>query len=456
MQLIQQFGPLIFALSSVLFLSVLYWDERVQRVALEKRCKNVLDADAEATRVISVLTAKEQRIESQIHAANRQLSELDSQYSEKKKIFDKLLSEISIFDERLAFYEIGVYEPHFNFDDSEKFKSAIEAVRAERKALIVANKAVVCSTKWTVEGSRRKGEVMTARNTKLTLRAFNNECEAAIANTRWSNAKAMEKRIVKASEQLNKLNEPNQITVTKKYVDLQLRELRLTHEYREQLRAEREEKAEVARLAREEQKLQRDMEQALKDEQHYARLLDQARDEAARISGPRLEALEDQIRALERDLSEATANAVRALAMAEQTSSGYVYIISNIGSFGVDVVKIGLTRRLDPMERIKELGDASVPFSFDTHAIIYSDNAPALERALHAEFEGERINSQNFRKEFFRVSLPKVEDAVRRLAPTASFFNNIEAQEFRETVAKRNAQLAYQSDRQRNTFPIAV
>jgi len=128
--------------------------------------------------------------------------------------------------------------------------------------------------------------------------------------------------------------------------------------------------------------------------------------------------------------------------MAERTRSGYVYIISNIGSFGDGVVKIGLTRRLDPMDRVRELGDASVPFTFDTHAVIYSDDAPALERALHAEFDPTRINAQNYRKEFFRASIEQVEEAVARLAPGSSFFKDIEAQEYRETLARRQTKLA--------------
>ena len=123
------------------------------------------------------------------------------------------------------------------------------------------------------------------------------------------------------------------------------------------------------------------------------------------------------------------------------TRSGYVYIVSNIGSFGDDVVKIGLTRRLDPDDRVRELGDASVPFKFDTHAIIYSEDAPALETALHQEFSDRRINASNLRKEFFRVTLDEVEEAVRKLAPDASFLKDREAQEWHETLALRKQAL---------------
>ena len=142
--------------------------------------------------------------------------------------------------------------------------------------------------------------------------------------------------------------------------------------------------------------------------------------------------------------------------MAEMTKSGYVYVISNVGSFGEDVVKIGLTRRLDPDDRVRELGDASVPFSFDTHAMIYSDEAPALEAALHRRFAERRINMTNFRKEFFRVTLTEVEQAVTELAPSASFFKDREAQEWHETLARRNQSLLELKDAVKSTLPTTI
>jgi hypothetical protein len=294
---------------------------------------------------------------------------------------------------------------------------------------------------------------MTNRNIRLTLRAFNNECEAAIANTRWNNVNAMEKRIVRAQEQIDKLNASNTTYISPQYVELKLRELYLTHEYREKIKAEREERAEAARLAREEQKLQRDLERAQEEEGHYAKLLERAKAEARQIVGPQLKAFEQQIATLEKDLAAAQAKTERAKAMAERTRSGYVYVISNIGSFGEGVIKIGLTRRLDPVDRVRELGDASVPFTFDTHAMIYSDDAPAVERALHAEFEATRINMQNMRKEFFRASIEDVEAAVIRVAPEAQFFRDIEAQEYRETLARRQNELEREAALQSAEFP---
>lgn len=408
----------------------------------KERFAGIVNADEEEARV---RTATAEQV--------RDLEDLKLSYAEKKAIYDRLLHEIAIFDERLSFAEMGVYEPHFEFTDSEEYKEQIRAAREDQKAMVSAKAAVYCTIDWTVDGSRARGQTMTNRNIRLTLRAFNNECDAAIANTRWNNVNAMEKRIFRAQEQVDKMNESTATIISPRYVQLKLKELYLTHEYREKLKAEREERAEAARLAREEQKLLRDLERAEEEEAHYARLLEKAKAEAAAVVGPQLKAFEEQVTILERDLAKAHAKAERAKAMAERTRSGYVYIISNIGSFGEGVVKIGLTRRLDPVDRVRELGDASVPFTFDIHAIIYSDDAPALERALHAEFEPTRINAQNLRKEFFRASLEEVEAAVTRLAPEAPFFRNTEAQEYRETLARRQSKLEREAAIESLHFP---
>jgi hypothetical protein len=423
---------------ATIVLGVLYFRQRAatarseeQLQAMEDRFKPVIDQDVEIGRLKAI---RDQLVS--------EADDLKASYSDNRATYDRLLKEVAMFDEKLAFAEMGIYEPHFDYTDSEQYKTAIQRVRDEQKRLVSEKTAVVCSTAWQVDGSAAKGQTMINRNIRLTLRAFNGECDAAIANVRWNNANAMEKRIVNASEQIDKLNASNATTITSRYLRLKLDELHLTHEFREKLKAERDERAEMARAAREEQKLIRDMERAEDEEARYQRLLDKARNDAARSAGSQMEAYSEKIRMLEKDLAEAHARVERAQAMAEKTRSGYVYIISNVGSFGDQVVKIGLTRRLDPVDRVRELGDASVPFVFDTHAIIYSDDAPALERRLHSSFEKTRINTQNYRKEFFRASIEEVEAAVKQIAPNASFFRDVEAQEYRETLARRNAALA--------------
>lgn len=361
-------------------------------------------------------------------------------YKEKRAFLDNLNEQVAVYDERLAFAELGVYEPHFDFTDSESYKEEIKDCREKQKWMVSAKTAVSANNGWTVDGSKAKGQTMINRQIRLTMRAFNNEAEAAIANVRWNNVNAMEKRIHAAVKSINDSNSSMQITISSGYIDLKIEEIRLTHEYREKLKVEKDERAEAARISREEAKLTRDAEAAEREELKYQALLDKAKKEAEGVVGNK--DLAEKVAKLEADLAAAHAATERARAMAEMTKTGYVYIISNIGSFGEDVVKIGLTRRLDPDDRVRELGDASVPFLFDTHAMIYSENAPALEAALHSEFAAQRINLQNMRKEFFRVSIDTVEEAVTRLAPDASFFKDREAQEWHETMARRNASLA--------------
>lgn len=407
--------------------------------ATQKEALGRLAADHEATKAkYSGVISQEvevARLQGIATSLTSDIERLRASYAEKRALFDRLESQVAIYDERLAFAELGLYEPHFDFTDSEEFKAKIVEVRDRQKAMVSAKQAALCPTEWTVDGSKAKGATMINRQMRLTMRAFNNECEAAIANVRWNNVVAMEKRVLAAAASIDKENTSMKLSLNDRFVALKIEELRLTHEYRELLKREKEERAEMARAEKEEKKLLAEAEAAEREEAKYQALLEKARKEA---NG---EGNAQRIAELEAALAAAHLASERARAMAEMTKSGYVYIISNVGSFGDDVVKIGLTRRLDPDDRVRELGDASVPFSFDTHAMIYSDAAPALEAALHKEFAERRINMSNFRKEFFRVSLDDVEAAVARLAPTAGFFKDREAQEWHETLARRNASL---------------
>lgn len=389
------------------------------------------EIEALNTKYASIISIESEmdRLRSSAEQARKDTDEVRIQYAEKRSILKKLEQQVAIYDERISFAELGVYEPHFDFGDSDTYKESIKAVRERQKAMVSSKEATTCPTNWTVDGSRSKGQTMVNRQTRLTMRAFNNECEAATANTRWNNVVAMEKRILNAAKQINNANASMHLVIHEDYVALKLDELHLTHEYRERLKIEKDARAELARAEREEKKLIAEAEAAEREERRFAGLLNKARSEAGVDMS--------RIAELEAELAAAHAKSTRARAMAQMTRSGYVYIVSNIGSFGDDVVKIGLTRRLDPDDRVRELGDASVPFKFDTHAIIYSEDAPALETALHQEFSDRRINASNLRKEFFRVTLDEVERAVKKLAPDASFLKDREAQEWHETLALR-------------------
>lgn len=427
--------------------------------ALE-RYAAIVDMEAEVERLRALGQSQVDEAQSKVSSLNGEaramqdnIRELRDDYKQKRSTYDRLRSELAIFDERLALAELGVYEPHFDFGDSEVFKATIKDTRDDQKDMVKSKTAVFGTKEWTVDGSVKKGETMINRAVRITLRAFNNECEAAIANTRWNNVQAMEKRIIRARDAIDKLNASNNVIISEDYLRAKLRELRLTHEYREQLKIERDERAEASRLEREEKRLRQEAKAAQKEEERYQQLLEKARGELGVVTS---DAHRAKVEELEKLLAEAHVKTERAQAMAEKTKSGFVYVISNIGSFGDNVVKIGLTRRLDPSDRVRELGDASVPFLFDTHAMIYSEEAPALEAALHAEFADQRINAANMRKEFFRVTLSEVEDAVQRLAPDADFHTDIEAQEFYETLAKRKELAERLADNDARDLPVEI
>lgn len=290
------------------------------------------------------------------------IEKLRGSYKEKKIIFDNLVKEAAIYDETIELAELGFYKPHFDFDTSELYKDKINSVKYEQKQMIRNKEAIYCEIEWTVEGSKAKGRTMTNRNIRLTARAFNNECDAAISKVRWDNALRLEQRLEKVFNAINKLNVSNKIEISNHYLELKLKELRLSHEYKEKKQQEKEEQAEIRRQMREETKLLQEMDKAVKEEEKYQKLLAKVMEDAEKVTGVKLEKLKEKMESLEKELAEAQAKSERAKSMAEQTKIGHVYVISNVGSFGEDVYKIGMTRRLEPLDRVRELGDASVPF----------------------------------------------------------------------------------------------
>jgi len=407
---------------AVFILATFLINSRAKLKKIEDKYSAIIDVDAEVEK------SKKQKTELDIDIA-----ELRESYTEKRVVFDKLVREAAIYDEEIQLAELGFYKPHFDFETSEKYKEEISKVKKEQKEMVSSKEAIYCTTEWTVEGSKAKGRTMTNRGIKLTARAFNNECDAAISNTRWNNVERMAQRLEKAFDSINKMNQSNAIFISNDYFNLKLKELRLAYEYADKKQQEKEEQQEIKRKMREEAKLKQELDKAEKDEDKFKKLLEKAQLEAEKSAGSKLEALNEKIASLSQELQEAHEKSERAKSMAQQTKIGHVYVISNVGSFGEDVYKIGMTRRLEPLDRVKELGDASVPFTFDVHAMIHSEDAPALENALHKKFDLKRLNLVNSRKEFFRVNLSEIEEEVHNISPDAEFIETAEARDYRES-----------------------
>jgi hypothetical protein len=280
-----------------------------------------------------------------------------------------------------------------------------------------------------------------------------------IAKVKWNNAEKSKDRIVKAFETINKLGATHNIEIMTDYVGLKLKELSLTYEYELKKYEEKEEQRRIREQMREEEKAQREFERAQReaeDEEYgYAKALEKAKIELQSKGQENNDMLLERVRLLEQQLQEAHEKKERAVAMAQLTKVGHIYVISNIGSFGEDVYKMGMTRRLDPLDRVRELGDASVPFHFDVHAIIYSENAPQLEYELHQKFSDRRINRVNIKKEFFRVSLNEIESFVNEHTGASIEFTKVaEAKDYRETLTlSERLKAEIKSEPQSNKFP---
>ncbi len=408
------------------------------------------------------VSKEQERIAKETELQTRELENLRGSYKEKRALFDKLEAQLGSLEEAADFADLGVFEPHFELDSHAEYVEAIKQNRAEQKEMVRDKDAVICRTNWTVDGKKGEGTKMANRGIRLSLRAFNNECDVIIRKVNWKNKQAARDKIIRAREAIDKLNESLSVAITDNYLSLKLDELDLVHqealkkeEEREKLREQREREREEAKAQRE---FQAELRRQEKREKERAAALTEARKELAEANEEERASLEARIAELEGQLTEAQAAMTRVKSMAEQTRMGHVYVISNVGAFGDRVFKIGMTRRLEPMERVKELGDASVPFPFDVHAMIFSEDAPTLEKDLHESLNTDRVNKVNMRKEFFRVEMEKLRNLLDERFPGTLFEAEPDSREYLGSLeAQQLSEKAKVShDHERQEFPAEI
>lgn len=399
--------------------------------------QSIIDIETEHERIRSSFEQEQEQTRKIIKELNLRQGNIESEISDAEGKLIALKEEITLLEDLVDIQSFGLYQPKYDFGTADEYKERLDDIRAKQKAMIRQKIAIVCSTEWTIDGNKTKGRQMTDRQIKLMARAFNGECDSIIPKVRYNNFDRIEKRIKSAYEAINKLGEPNHCRIEFDYLSLKYEELHLVHEYQEKLQAEREEQRRIREQIRDEQRAQRELEKAQqeaeKEEERYQKALDKARQEVEQATGEKHDKLQSEIGHLNELLLEAQANKERAMSRAQMTKSGHVYVISNIGSFGENIYKVGMTRRLEPTDRVRELGDASVPFRFDIHAMIYSEDAPTLENEIHRILEKRSVNRINTRKEFFNVSLEEIEDIVQKHDVNAEFIRVPAAEEFRKT-----------------------
>ncbi len=384
---------------------------------------------------LSDAEAEEQALRREASEHQTQSTKLQQYSADLQQQIHLLQRELDALTEAQELQEFGVYQRRYDLDTAEAYKQRIEEVRDRQKGLVKNGEAAVCSTQWHVEGSYAKGQKMVREQLKLMLRAFNGECDAAIARVKYNNVQAMEKRIERAFSAVNKLGASKQCFITDEHLRLKLQELFLTHEHEEKRQEEKEEQRRIKEQMREEQRIQKEREKAIKEaekeEARHEEALRRARDEIENATEAQRAKLQEEIAQLQQQVEDAK----RKKSRAETTRSGHVYILSNIGSFGEHIYKIGMTRRLEPLERVRELSDASVPFGFDVHAMVYCEDAPSVESALHGKFDERRVNKVNLRREYFHVGLDEVAEAVRQLHGDFKLTKLAEAPEYYQTLA---------------------
>lgn len=342
----------------------------------------------------------------------------------------KLKTEIDTLNKKVVLEAINL-SPYESVS-SEECKDKLVVLRMKQDELIKADKALVVTS----EDSKK----ILNNNVKQLLRCFNSESKAIISNVTVKNVETARGNIKKSFEVLNKIFSTDGVALSYEYLEMKLEELNLV--YASELK--REEEREIQRAIREqlleEEKVRKEIErEKAKIEKEEAQFKNEAgklmkylqkctNDIEKNLYIEKIKELEDKLKLLEKDKE-------NVLQREQNTRAGFVYIISNIGSFGESVYKIGMTRRLEPMDRIKELSDASVPFPFDVHAIIFSEDAPALENILHQTFRSHEVNKVNSRKEFFKVSLDNIKSVVtENYNATVQFIDIADATEYRESL----------------------
>jgi hypothetical protein len=433
--------------------------------------QSINDVEVEVNKRKSEFEKTVQEFEHKVEIQQIKLDTITNKFEEKKTSLIELEEKLKIYSNELEFVEYGLYEPIFNYETSEEYKEALKRNYNKQKTLLKENKAITSNEDEIYFQSKYKFLTTSYKKSissykKLISNAFNSECDAIISKVRWDNIEKMKDILndifyrinsnsrefcgflllqnsivngITQNDSFNKQYSNHMIEITKEFLDLKLEELALNHEYHIKKQNEKEEERRIKELMREEEKARKEYEKAERDAEIQESKVQKAIDEARKLlkeEGADYNSLNEKIAFLERKLSEVQELKARALSMAQQTKRGFIYIISNIGSFGENVYKIGMTRRLEPTDRVRELGDASVPFQFDIHAMIFSENAPSLEYELHKAFADKKLNQVNYKKEFFKITLDEIESKIKDLNLNVEFIKIPEAMQYRESINK--------------------
>lgn len=382
---------------------------------------------------LETMRASLQRELEQIQAIRKDsMAELATIKAKADALMENARKTVVETEELALLQEAGIYHYRHPLTDAVAYQKELKRIEDQIKTMVKKDGgAVLATTDWTVNGSAAQGRKMVGETTKLMLRAFNAEADNLVRWLKPYKLEAAIDRLTKVSETIERLGKTMNIRIATPYFRLRVQELELTadflHKQAEEKEAERAERERMREERKAQQEIERERARLEKERQHYANALNALIQKGDEEAAERMrEQLGDVQRAID-DVDYRAAN-IRA---------GYVYVISNIGSFGEGMVKIGMTRRLDPMDRIRELSDASVPFNFDVHALFFSKDAVGIETTMHQRLAEQRVNQVNLRREFFSVTPAEAKMYLAELAGELLQFQDVpDAIEYRESLSK--------------------
>lgn len=407
-------------------------------VATLKAERDRLERHLAATGALTVAQLEERRVElsAALEEQRRQLEQ------DKEAAVQRVLAaEAQLVEARQALVktedlallqEAGVYRYRHPLSDAVAYQKALVDLDETIKAMVRKDGgAVLATTSWTVNGSEAQGRTMVRDFSKLMLRAFNAEADNLVRGLKPYKLDAAIDRLTKVADVIERLGKTMHIRISPAYLRVRIQELELTADFlqreAEQKEAERLERERMREERKVQQEMERERARLEKERTHYNNALEAL---LAKGNEAGAERLREQLADVERAIADVDYRAANIRA-------GYVYVISNVGSFGEEMIKVGLTRRLDPVDRIRELSDASVPFNFDIHALFFSKDAVGIESSMHDRLAERRVNLVNPRREFFRATPQEAKLVLVALAGELLQFQDVpEALEYRESLTR--------------------
>lgn len=376
-------------------------------IELDSREKNIVELETKTSNLVSIV----------------------SNLSEEQ---EKLVTEIEgKYDPSLLAVYPSIIIPNIEETTSSEIKNQLSLLKLKEKELVLDGAILFQKYLTKKESSTLK---------KKMLLPLDSEITGLLNKLSLSNIDSTREKIIKVFDKINRLYASENVKFTKKYLALKLEVLELNYSYIVKKNDEKEQQKAIKEQMIEEEKVRREIDREKKridkEERQFNSEITKLLGYIQKVTSEVEKQLYiDKIKELELKLKELERVKENVLERELNTRAGYVYIISNIGSFGEHIYKIGMTRRLEPMDRIKELGSASVPFEFDVHAMIFSEDAPKLENELHKHFKAQEVNKVNSRKEFFKVNLSEIEKVVlEKYNGTVSFTKTALAEQYRRSL----------------------